>query len=128
MDLLIDTHVLIWWDARIPRLGSQARSLISDRANRILVSAASVWEIAIKRRQGRLTFSGSIAETVRANGFEALPCDLDDAEFAGELAWAHTDPFDRMIVAQAQRRTLPLITADRAMMAWPSVAMIPAEA
>ena len=127
MDLLIDTHVFIWWDGATSRLGKQAGELISAPDNRVFISAASVWEIAIKRRLGRIAFKGVIAEAVRANDFEVVPCEAEDGELAGDLNWSHTDPFDRMIVAQAQRRRFTLVTADRAMMAWPGVAMITAE-
>ena len=126
MDLLLDTHVFVWWDGGVSRLGEQATDLISAADNRVFVSAASIWEIAIKRA-GRIVFEGKLAEAVRATGFAALPCDVEDCELAGALEWTHADPFDRMIVAQAQRRGLTLITADRIIMAWPSVAMIPAQ-
>jgi PIN domain nuclease of toxin-antitoxin system len=126
VDLLLDTHVFVWWDGGVSRLGEQATDLISAADNRVFVSAASIWEIAIKRA-GRIVFEGKLAEAVRANGFDALPCDVEDCELAGVLEWTHADPFDRMIVAQAQRRGLTLITADRIIMAWPSVAMIPAQ-
>ena len=126
MDLLLDTHVFVWWHGGVSRLGEQATYLISAADNRVFVSAASIWEIAIKRA-GRIVFEGKLAEAVRANGFDALPCDVEDCELAGALEWTHADSFDRMIVAQAQRRGLTLITADRIIMAWPSVAMIPAQ-
>ena len=101
--------------------------MIAATDNRVFVSAASVWEIAIKRRIGRIGFEGGIAAAVHANSFNALSCDLDDCELAGSLEWDHSDPFDRMIVAQAQRRELTLVTADSVVMAWPGVAMIRAQ-
>ena len=85
---------------------------IVDPGSQILVSAASVWEVAIKRRLGKLAFAGSPSAAISANGFFALPILPIDAEGAGSLSWDHSDPFDRMLVAQAKRAGLTLVTAD----------------
>ena len=124
MDLLLDTHVFLWWEGRHPRLGTRAKDLIAARENRIFVSAASAWEIAIKRRVGKLSFDGSPAAAIAANGFEALPILPLDAEQAGELAWAHADPFDRLLVAQARRFAATLVTADAAIRGYGTVALL----
>jgi len=110
--LLLDTHVFLWWDSNHHALLPAIRAAIADAANRVVVSAGSVWEIAIKRRLGKLSFEGSPTAAIAANGFEALPILPMDAEQAGELAWAHADPFDRLLVAQARRISATLITAD----------------
>jgi PIN domain nuclease of toxin-antitoxin system len=110
--LLLDTHVFLWWDSDHGGLSAETKAQIADAANRVLVSAGSIWEIAIKRRIGKLSFDGSPAAAIAANGFEALPILPVDAEEAGGLDWAHADPFDRLLVAQARRLAATLITAD----------------
>ena len=112
MRLLLDTHVFIWWDAEDAALSSDLREAIADPANEIYVSAASVWEIAIKRRQGKIAFAHGIKETVMRNGFLALPITADHAEHAGGLPRHHGDPFDRMLVAQAVLEQMTLGTQD----------------
>ena len=95
MILLLDTHVFLWWDSDHAALPAATKTLIADAAHRVLVSAGSVWEIAIKRRLGKLSFDGSPTAAIAENGFEELAILPLDAEQAGELAWAHADPFDR---------------------------------
>lgn len=124
MDILLDTHIFLWWDAASPSLSRAAKSLIGAPEHSIFVSAASIWEIAIKRRLSKLTFSGSPIHGIRANGFVELATPGLDAEVAGDLDWGHNDPFDRMILAQALRRNLTLITADIVMQGFIGVAMV----
>lgn len=112
MDLLLDTHIFLWWDRRDPQLSTAVQAAIADPRNRVFISAASVWEIAIKSAKGKLTYSGSPCAAIGANGFLALPIAPDHAEQAGRLAWGHSDPFDRMLVAQAQLLTMTLVHAD----------------
>jgi PIN domain nuclease of toxin-antitoxin system len=111
-DVLVDTHVFLWWQTRDPKLGSEAYGVLAAPANRVFVSAASVWEIAIKARKGRLSFAASPTLAIASNGFHELPILAVDAEAAGNLDWAHADPFDRLLVAQAIRLSLVLVTAD----------------
>ena len=126
VDILLDTHVFLWWDSRSPKLSDPARKLIAAPANRVFVSAASIWEIAIKRRLGKLDFDGSPTDAVRANSFVELGISGADAEAAGGLDWTHPDPFDRLILAQATRRQLTIITADRVMQGYMGVAIVAA--
>lgn len=112
MDLLLDTHVLLWWDQDDQQLSRAARQAIADGDNRVFVSAASPWEIAIKARKGKLRFSGSPVALIDANGFLPLAITPAHAEAAGALDWTHRDPFDRMLVVQAQRERLVLVHAD----------------
>lgn len=112
MDLLLDTHVLLWWDSRNASLNPHAAQLIADPAHQIFVSAASIWEIAIKRRLGKLAFTGSAADAIGRNGFFALPILPLDAEQAGDLDWSHNDPFDRLLLVQSRRINAALVTAD----------------
>lgn len=126
MKLLLDTHVFLWWDQGAPNLGTAARQVIETPANTIFVSAASVWEIAIKRRLGKLAFQGSVTQAIDANGFQPLPIRAIDAEAAGALAWTHGDPFDRLLVAQAMGHDLVLVTADATISAYPAIAHVAA--
>jgi len=124
VNLLLDTHVFLWWDTQSPALNAAARAAIQDPRNAVFVSAATVWEIAIKRRLGKLTFTGSASAAIAANGFHELPILPLDAEDAGDLLWRHGDPFDRLLVAQTIRQGLILVTADKAIRAFDGVAQL----
>jgi len=124
VNLLLDTHVFLWWDRQDTQLNADAQALIADPANQVFVSAASVWEIAIKRRLKKLEFHGSAVAAIGGNGFHELPILPIDAENAGALPWRHSDPFDRMLVAQARRLTFTLATADTAIRACDGVALL----
>jgi PIN domain nuclease of toxin-antitoxin system len=110
--ILLDTHVFIWWDDENPALAGELRETISEPANEIYVSAASIWEIAIKRRRGKIAFARGIKEAIAANRFLALPITPDHAEFAGGLPPHHRDPFDRMLIAQAALENMAFATQD----------------
>jgi PIN domain nuclease of toxin-antitoxin system len=109
--LLLDTHVLLWWLADDPSLGEQAARAV-EREPEVYVSAASVWEIAIKKAIGKLDAPDDLVEAVDASGFRPLPIGLAHADRAGSLPRHHDDPFDRMLVAQAQLEGLTLVTVD----------------
>jgi PIN domain nuclease of toxin-antitoxin system len=113
--LLLDTHVLLWWLADSPKLGSAAAGLIDDPANSVFVSAATGWEIAIKRASGKLRVREGLHDLVTDEGFAHLPVTFLHGEHAGALPAHHRDPFDRMLIAQAQMEELELLTADRKM-------------
>lgn len=119
MELLLDTHVFLWWDSGAAQLGAEARAAIANPENTVFVSAASVWEISIKAAREKLAYSGSPAAAITANGFQPLPITISHAEAAGALSWAHPDPFDRMLVAQAQAESLILLHADSAISSYP---------
>lgn len=110
--ILLDSCVWLWWMADSPSLGDKARQLIADERNTILVSAATVWEIGIKRGKGGLQLDGNLQSLVEEKGFVPLPIDLFHAEQAAALPPIHQDPFDRMLIAQAQAEGLELMTAD----------------
>jgi PIN domain nuclease of toxin-antitoxin system len=112
MDLLLDTHVFLWWDGDDARLNAAARAAIADRSNRVFVSVASIWEICIKRQKGKLLFPGAPSVAIDRNGFGTLSIGVDHAEAAGDLSWHHPDPFDRMILCQAKLLSCVLVTAD----------------
>ena len=124
MNLLLDTHVFLWWDRADRALNADTRALIAATDNQVFVSAASIWEIGIKQRLGKLEFRGAAVAAIGANGFLELPILPIDAEAAGALPWQHNDPFDRMLVAQAQRLTFTLATADAAIREYAHVAQI----
>lgn len=110
--LLLDTHVFLWWRGEPSKLTSKVRSSIAT-ADIVFVSAASAWEAAIKASLGRLEFPDTIEAGVLASGFEKLVITFSHAERAGGLPPHHRDPFDRMLVAQAQAEGLTLVTHDR---------------
>jgi PIN domain nuclease of toxin-antitoxin system len=111
--LLLDTHVVLWWRQANARLGAEAVGAIR-RADVVYVSAASVWEVAIKRALGKVRLPGRFTDGVAESGFLPLPIGMAHAEAAGALPPHHTDPFDRMLVAQARLEHLTVVTHDRA--------------
>lgn len=110
MRLLLDTHVLIWWDEGAA-LSEQAVAAIRE-AEQVYVSAVTGWEIAIKKSLGRLTTTRSVVDAVTESGFEELPVRLIHARAIEELPLHHGDPFDRMLVAQAREEGLTLVSRD----------------
>lgn len=112
MSFLLDTQVLLWLDVRSPRLSEQTRALVLRTDRAVYVSAASFWEIAIKRRDGKLVYDGAPRTAAADAGFVELDISAGDAETAGSLDWSHRDPFDRMLVAQCLNCSLTLVTAD----------------
>ena len=113
MNLLLDTHVLLWWSEE-RRISPEALEAISNPDNIVYVSAASIWEISIKRASGKLRVDDAIFD-VSADDFEPLPITHADARLAGSLPDHHRDPFDRMLIAQALAHDLVLITRDSQM-------------
>jgi PIN domain nuclease of toxin-antitoxin system len=110
--LLLDTHVLLWWLADDDRLPEGAQEAVNT-AQEVRLSAASVWEIAIKHTLGRLDVPDDYLVAVDAGEIGLLPITGQHAEIAGALPRHHDDPFDRMLVAQARAEELTLVTADR---------------
>lgn len=115
--LLLDTHAFLWWLDGDRRLPLRARRLLADAGNDVLVSAASVWEIATKARLGKLPGAIAVAADVDAaiasQGFVGLPITVAHAQRAGSLPGAHRDPFDRMLIAQAQAENVPLVSNEK---------------
>ncbi len=111
MNLLLDTHAVLWWLAGAP-LDERAEGVIRDPATPAMVSAASVWEAAIKTSLGKLRAPEPFAEAVLTAGFEALPVTFEHAQRVRDLPHHHRDPFDRMLVAQAQLESLTIVTRD----------------
>ena len=117
MRFLLDTHTLLWIFTADRSLSARARRLIQDGSNELLISAASVWEIATKVRLGKLPTGEILLSDLDAYlarlGCEGLPISLSHAMRAGSLGGEHRDPFDRMLISQAQAENLPIISNDR---------------
>jgi len=111
VNLLLDAHAFLWWLAGEP-MQSEAASLRADPDAVVAVSAATVWEIAIKRALGKLRLEGTVADHVRSSGFEPLGISVAHAQRAWALPAVQRDPFDRMLVAQAQAERLAVVTRD----------------
>jgi PIN domain nuclease of toxin-antitoxin system len=116
MRVLLDTHVFLWWTSNNPNLSARAREVIANGENDIYFSAASGWEMAIKAGLGKLQLVEAperfVAEQINENGFLVLPVSLHHALHILALPPHHRDPFDRMLVSQAQSEGLTIITAD----------------
>lgn len=116
MKLLLDTHVVLWMLGEPERLCEQARNAIADPDNLVFVSAASVWEMAIKQQIGKLKLPGPVHSWLRAEladrDVQTLPIDFDAAAAVANLPMHHRDPFDRVIIAQAGR-SLTVVTHDK---------------
>lgn len=115
--LLLDTHVFIWWRGEPSRLPPEVKETIAT-ADLVFVSAASAWEAAIKVSLGRLELPDTIEAGVQASGFEKLTITFSHAEHAAALPSHHRDPFDRMLIAQAQLENLTLVTHDKQLEAY----------
>ena len=113
MRLLLDTHILLWWLTDDPQLVEPARGAIADASAHVLVSAATAWEITVKQAAGRLEAPEDLLDVLTANRFDTLPITAAHAIGAGRLPPHHADPFDRMLIAQAQEEGLTLVSADR---------------
>ena len=118
MRLLLDTHALLWWLSDDRALAGSARKLIARSNSTILVSAVSAWEIATKFRLGKLPGAADLVADfdgyLKRERFESLPITSDHAVRAGLLPEPHRDPFDRMLIAQAQAENIPIISNDAA--------------
>ncbi len=112
MNLLLDSHIILWWLADDPRLSPKARRLI-ERADDVYVSAATTWELALKASLEKLRIPEGFVETVEEEGFRHLPITPLHAMAVKALPWHHRDPFDRLLVAQARMEGLRLVTAER---------------
>lgn len=116
MRVLLDTHALLWWALDDERLSTRGREVIADAETTVYVSAASAWEIATKVRLGKLPGAGHFAAELGAylarQGFEELPITLQHGQRAGSLPGPHRDPFDRMLIAQAQAENLTILSTE----------------
>ncbi len=126
MRILLDTHALLWWLEDHPALSRAAYAAIADRETTVAVSAASVWEISTKQKLGRLRIPvDDVVGSLAANRLDGLPITPEHAWAAGQLPLRHRDPFDRMLVAQAQLEGLTIVTRDPEIARY-QVAILPA--
>lgn len=114
MRLLLDTHAFLWWLAGDKRLSVRARRIVAEETNIVFVSAASAWEVATKARLGKLPGADFIAqefsEHLALQGFNGLDITVRHGQRAGSLPGLHRDPFDRMLIAQAQAENLAIVS------------------
>ena len=124
MKLLLDTHVWLWWNTEPERLAANARRQIGDVRNEVFLSAASVWEMAVKRRLGKLPLPESVgsyvARRLAADDVRPLPVGVDHAAAVETLEFLHRDPFDRLLIVQARHEGLRLLTIDDQVLAYGS--------
>jgi len=123
MRLLLDTHVFLWAALTPSKLAAAVREVIADRANEIYVSAASTWEIVIKVPTGKLKLPmdpvSYVTSRMAAFGFSSLPITQDHALAVSSLPLKHKDPFDRIMIAQAQIEGLTFVTCDAKLLTYP---------
>lgn len=124
MRVLLDTQILLWWLADDPALPERAADAIAGTDNSIIVSAATAWEIAIKKATGRLEAPDDLLDALDENDFDQLPITALHALAAGVLPAHHSDPFDRMLIAQAQIEGVTLASVDKRFLAY-DVALLP---
>jgi PIN domain nuclease of toxin-antitoxin system len=110
--LLLDTHAALWWLSADERLGERAIAELEDDANEVLLSAAVVWEVALKRSLGKLDVPDDFAATFLRADVRALPVSVEHAAAVERLPWHHSDPFDRVLVAQATIEDAAVVSGD----------------
>ena len=116
MRALLDTQALFWWYGEPGKLSKRANSIIDDSSNNILVSAATAWELSIKAAIGKidaLSMVMDLSKFIAEEGFAEIPITISQATRAGLLPLHHRDPFDRLLVAQAQDQNIPIVSSDR---------------
>ncbi len=113
MNLLIDSHVLLWALSAPEKLAARARDAITEPANSVFYSAASVWELELKAAKGKLALPPDWLAAAGTTGFTEWKIDAQQAIASARLPWIHSDPFDRLFVALAQLNDLTLVTRDR---------------
>jgi len=116
--LILDTHAALWWLSGDERFGAAAEEQITDATNQVLLSAAVVWEVAIKRSLGKLAAPDDLAAALIAGGAQPLAIGLEHAAAVQGLPWHHRDPFDRLLIAQATVERAALVSADEALRAY----------
>ena len=112
MNLLLDTHVLLWWLDANPSLSQKATETIADGNNLVLISAAVIWEIRIKQALGKLEIPFNFRQVLDRQPFEMLSITAEHAHAVADLPAHHRDPFDRMLIAQAKLERLTIVTRD----------------
>ena len=119
MQYLLDTHVILWWLLNPKKLSQKARTIIADRRQKIFASSVSFWEMAIKSDIGRLTLPNNMIELLQQESIELLSMSAEDGLAVADLPKIHNDPFDRLLIVQAKRYDMVLITHDATIMKYP---------
>ncbi len=112
MKLLLDTHILLWWLSADRRLKEHQQEAISSKDSEIFVSSASTWELTIKQQLGEISFPDDLVHQLEENGFQVLPIHAEHTLLTSTLPRIHSDPFDRLLIAQAIHERLVLVTSD----------------
>jgi PIN domain nuclease of toxin-antitoxin system len=115
LKLLLDTHAALWWLSDDKRVAESTAAYLTDATNQVLLSAAVVWEVAIKRSLGKLEAPDDLAATLLDAGAQALPISLEHAAAVRDLPWHHRDPFDRLLIAQAVLERAAVVSTDPAL-------------
>ncbi len=118
MNLLLDTHAMLWWLSDDPTLSASARAMIADPENTVFLSAVVVWEIRIKQGIGKLDLPNDFHEVLDNQRFPELPVTVGHAHAIAGLPGVHRDPFDRMLVAQAMVERMTIVTRDKSIAAY----------
>ncbi|RLA69197.1 MAG: PIN domain nuclease [Epsilonproteobacteria bacterium] len=121
---LLDTHIFLWWLSDADKLERKVFDIISDTSNKIYVSSASIWEIAIKEALGKLEVNADLDSAIEANGFIELKISAICANATKKLEQIHRDPFDRILIAQAINGDMTLITVDGYIVQYKSVKVL----
>jgi PIN domain nuclease of toxin-antitoxin system len=116
--ILLDTHILLWWLDDNPALSESFRTLIRDPENTVFISAVTLWEIWLKQSIGKLKLPPRFNDLLALEAFENLALTARQTAAVAELPWHHRDPFDRMLVAQAQVERLTLLSIDQDLAAY----------
>jgi PIN domain nuclease of toxin-antitoxin system len=127
VNLLLDTHIALWWLGDTPELPDAVREVVQDADNVVYISAATIWEIAIKRALGKLEVGDEYLTEIAEQGFVELPIRWQHAQRVEALPMLHRDPFDRLLIAQAQTLGLTLVTTDALIRKY-SVSVLPLRA
>ena len=120
MKLLLDTHIILWWLEDSDKLSREAVKLISSPNNAVIISAVSIWEIRIKEQLGKLDLPKNLLMILEQQRFEHLPITFKDADEISRLPVIHSDPFDRMLIAQAITSKLTIVTHDKVFSKYPT--------
>ena len=112
MRYILDTQVILWWYFDSKRLAKEHLKIIADEGNELYVSAASIWEIEVKRRNGKLECPVDMMERIKADGFLLLPITAEQLVPLRTIPPIHNDPFDRLLVCQSMVEKIPLISYD----------------
>jgi PIN domain nuclease of toxin-antitoxin system len=125
MKLLLDTHILLWWLSNSSKLLPSELDLITNPDNLIFVSAAATWEITVKRMIGKLDAPDDLPSVLAANDFIELPITIEHTQSLHQLPPLHSDPFDRIMIAQALSENLAFITRDSKILLYSALSFLP---